>query len=146
MKQNCKQGVLMINDLQDKMEIPFDIKISILIDNSFSVLKHNSYARGYYAYMDIWKPLIGDDSLRCKREDDSIHEKNVLAAIHSNHIRPRVGDHVPFLYFSTFKKFLSLPKHKIKVLVTGKRINRCAGYGLETPNEYLFNGNEKALQ
>ena len=96
--------------------------------------------------MDIWKPLIGDDSLRCKREDDSIHEKNVVAAIHSNHIRPRVGGHVPFLYFSTFKKFLSLPKHKIKVLVTGKRINRAAGYGLETPNEYLFNGNEKALQ
>ena len=32
------------------------------------------------------------------------------------------------------------------MLVTGKRINRGAGYGLEIPVEYVFNGNEKALQ
>ena len=63
----------MINDQQDKMEIPFDFEIPILIDNRFLVLKHNSYACGYHAYMDIWKPLIGDGSLRCKRENDNIH-------------------------------------------------------------------------
>ena len=43
----------MINDQQDKMEIVFDVEIPILIDNSFSVLKHNSYTRGYHTYMDI---------------------------------------------------------------------------------------------
>ena len=43
----------MINDQQDKMEIIFDVEIPILIDNSFSVLKHNSYTRGYHAYMGI---------------------------------------------------------------------------------------------
>ena len=32
------------------------------------------------------------------------------------------------------------------MLVTGKRINHGAGYGLEIPVEYIFNGNEKALQ
>ena len=32
------------------------------------------------------------------------------------------------------------------MLVTGKRINRDAGYGLEIPVEYVFNNNEKALQ
>ena len=31
-------------------------------------------------------------------------------------------------------------------MVTEKRINRGAGYGLEIPVEYVFNGNEKALQ
>ena len=36
----------MINDQQDKMEILFDVEIPTLIDNSFSVLKHNSYACG----------------------------------------------------------------------------------------------------
>ena len=66
MKQNCKQSAVMINDQQDKIEIPFDVEIPILIGNSLSVLKCNSYARGYHAYMNIWKPLIGDDSLRCK--------------------------------------------------------------------------------
>ena len=145
MKQNCKQSAVIINDQQDKMEIPFHVKIPILIDNSFSVLKHNSYARGYHAYMYNWKPLIGNDSLFCKREDDNIHDKNAVAVIYSNHIGPRIVGHVSFLY-SKFKKFLSLPNHKIRVLVTGKRMNHGAGYGFEIPVEYVFNVNKKALQ
>ena len=101
--------------------------MAFLIDNSFSVLKNNSYARGCHACMDIWKPLIEDDSPRCNREDDSIHDENAMAVIHPNHIGPRVVGHVPFLYLSTFKKFLSLPNHTLRVLVTGKRINpRCS--------------------
>ena len=130
----------------NKTKWKFLLMLKFPIDNSFSVLKHNSYARGYHAYMDIWKPLIGDDSLRCTQEDDNIHDKNLVAVINSNHIGPPVVGHVPFLYSSTFKKFLSLPNHTIRVLVTGKRINRSSGYGLEIPVEYVFNGNEKALQ
>ena len=42
----------------DRMEIPYDVEIPILIDNSFSVLKHNSYVRCYHAYMDIWTPIL----------------------------------------------------------------------------------------
>ena len=51
MKQNCKQSAVMIND--HKMEIPFHVEIPILIVNSFSVLKHSSYARGYHCYAPI---------------------------------------------------------------------------------------------
>ena len=39
-----------------------------------------------------------------------------------------------------FKKFSSLPNHSIRVCVKG------AGYGLEIPAEYIFYGNEKAIQ
>ena len=99
----------MINDQQDKMEIPFDVEIPILIENSFSVVKHNSYACDYYAYMDIWELLIGDNSLCCKREDNNMHNENAVPVIHSKRTEPRVVGHVPFLYSSTFKKFLSLP-------------------------------------
>ena len=136
----------MINDQQDKMVTPFDVEIPILVDNSFLVLKHKSYARGYHEYMDIWKPLLGDASLHCKWEYDNIHAKNAMAVIHSNHIGRRVVGHVPFLHSSTFKKFLSLPNHATRVLVTGKRIYRGAGYGLAITIEYVFNSNEKALQ
>ena len=145
MRQNCKQSAVMLNSQQDKMEISFDFEIPILIDNSFSVLRHSSYVRGYHAYMHIWKSLIGDDNLRCKREDDNIHDENAVTVIHSNHIGPRVVGHVPLLYSPTFKKFLSLP-NTIRVLVTRKRSNRGAGYGLEIPVEYVFNGNDKTLQ
>ena len=100
---------MMINDQQGKMEIPFDVEIPILINNSFSVLKHNSYARSYHAYLDIWKALIGDDSLHCKREDDKTNDENAVTVIHSNHTGLRVVDYVQFLYSSPLKKFLSLP-------------------------------------
>ena len=104
-KQHCKQSAVMINDQQDKMETHFDFEIPILIENGFSFLRHNSYAYGYHVYMDIWKPLTGDDSLRCKRENDKIHDENAVAVIHSNHIGLRVVGHVPFLYSSMFKSF-----------------------------------------
>ena len=53
---------------------------------------------------------------------------------------------VLFLYSSTFKKFLSLPNHTVRVLVTRKGISRGAGYGLEISLEYVFNGIKRALQ
>ena len=45
-----------------------------------------------------------------------------------------------------FKKFLSLPNHSITVCVKGKRINRRVGYELKIPAEYIFFGNEEAIQ
>ena len=52
------------------------------------------------------------------------------------------------LFIKTFDYSLqrSLINHIIRMSVTGKRINRGAGYGLEILVEYVFNGNEKALQ
>ena len=58
MKQNCKQSAVMMYDQQDKMEILLDVENPILVDSSFSVLKNNSYAHCYAAYIEIWKPLI----------------------------------------------------------------------------------------
>ena len=51
-----------------------------------------------------------------------------------------------FCYSLILKKFLSLPNHNIRVCVKGKRINHRVGYGPEIPAEYLFYGNEKAIQ
>ena len=45
-----------------------------------------------------------------------------------------------------FKKFLFLPNHSIRVCIKGKIINRGVGHGLEIPTEYVFCGNEKAIQ
>ena len=52
------------------------------------------------------------------------------------------------LFIKTFDYSLqrSLLNHTMRMSVTGKRINRGAGYGLEILVEYVFNGNEKALQ
>ena len=45
-----------------------------------------------------------------------------------------------------FKKFCSLPSPSIRVRAKGKRINCGVGYGVEIPAEYIFYGNEKAVQ
>ena len=45
-----------------------------------------------------------------------------------------------------FKKFLSFLNHSIRVCVKGKNINHGVGCGLEIPAEYIFYGNEKAIQ
>ena len=50
------------------------------------------------------------------------------------------------LLFVNIKKFLSPPNHSIRVCVKGKKINRAVGCGLEIPAEYIFYGNEKAIQ
>ena len=53
---------------------------------------------------------------------------------------------IPFCCSLMFKKRLSLSNHSIGVCVKSKRINRGVGYGLEIPVEYIFYGNEKAIQ
>ena len=117
----------------DNMEIDYDIDIPIVVENTFSVLKHLSYIRGYHAYMNIWTPIIGDDNLLCKQERDNKHDENAIAVLKCNGSGHRIVGHVPFCYFSLFMKFLSLPYHCIKVFVEGKRVNRGAGYCLEIP-------------
>ena len=126
------------------MEIDYDTDIPIVVENTFSVLKHHSYIRGYNAYMNIWTPIIGDDNLLCKQERDNKHDENAIAALKCS--GTSYCWHVPFCYSSLFMKFLSLPYHCIKVCVEGKRVNRRAGYGLEIPAEYTFAGNEKVIE
>ena len=52
----------------------------------------------------------------------------------------------PFCYSLMFKRFLSLPNHSIRTCVKGKIINFGVGYGLKVPAQYVFYGNEKAMQ
>ena len=53
---------------------------------------------------------------------------------------------VPFCYWLMFKKSLSVPNYSITVCFKGKRINGGVKYGLEIPAEYVFYGNDKAIQ
>ena len=43
-------------------------------------------------------------------------------------------------------KFLKLPNSKLSCKVKGKRLNKGAGYGLETSVIYTFNGHEKDIE
>ena len=92
--------------------------------------------------MDLWEPLIGDDSLFCRKEDTNPHDPNAVAIIKEGNI---VG-HVPQNICTTFWRFFSLPGISINVKVKGKRMNRGGGHGLEVPVQYEFLGPAKAIE
>ena len=54
--------------------------------------------------------------------------------------------HVPINLSKILHQFLKIPNCTIGCNVTGKRVNRGAGYGLEIPVQYIFVGAEKAVE
>ena len=130
---------------------------------SQSVVTVNSFVRGYHEYVDIWQPAISSEhSLR--REPGNEVDKNTVAVvqetqsgnttracsqaeplnIHPNEIAVgmEVVDHVPKLMAQWVTKFLKRACKSATVVITGKRINRGAGYGLELPCEFKFQGDK----
>ena len=117
-----------------------DEPLPIVIDkaNSFSF---NSYATGYHAYMKIWNPVDGE-ILVCTRETDNPHDNYAVSIIRNSCV---VG-HVPLDLSKTYSNFFSLPASTMLCIVTGKRLNRGAGLGLEIPVMYQASRHEKAIQ
>ena len=99
------------------------------------VLEINSYIRGYHAYMDIWEPTIGE-TLLAKMEPSNIKDRKAVAVIKDGET---VG-HVPLNLASKLFQFLRRDINKAFVEVTGAKVNRGAGYGLEIPCIYRLYG------
>ena len=92
------------------------------------VAEFDSYIRGYHAYRDIWSPVVGE-ILLLKREPDNLVDASVVAVWKEDKI---VG-HVPYNIASVISQFLRRDCNKGFVQVTGNKVNRGAGYGLEVP-------------
>ena len=120
------------------IDILFDIPIPILLDEHFTVFKYSSYNRGYHAYKEIWNPVVGDDSLICEPEESNEHDKYALAIVFDDCLLKKVVGHVSLYWSKLAFKFLQFQNHSIRVAVTGKRVNREAGLGLEIPVDYFF--------
>ena len=61
-------------------------------------------------------------------------------------VTSRIVGHVPPNHAPVFARFLMSPNHSIRCRVTGQRVNREGGIGLEVPAGYIFYGNAKAIQ
>ena len=86
------------------------------------------YIRGYHAHSDIWSPVVGE-ILLLKREPDNLVDASAVAVWKEDKI---VG-HVPYNIASVISQFLRRDCNKGFVQVTGNKVNRGAGYGLEVP-------------
>ena len=118
----------------------YDVAIPVCIMNDSSAFQFESYVRGYHAYLNIWEPLLGE----CLKNEVEKHAVAVVR-INSRNEEVVVG-HVPKLISMVVSMYLSLPRCTFSVEVTVKRINRGAGYGLETPAKFNFHGPENAIR
>ena len=54
--------------------------------------------------------------------------------------------HIRFYWSKLVNKFLKFLNHCIRVIVTGKRVNRGVGLGLEIPDDYFFRGDNRVIE
>ena len=96
-----------------------------------------SYIRGFHVYMNIWDPEI-NEVLTLVHEKNNKSDKFAMAVLKSGRIvghAPRENSKIMYFYMQR--------GGKITVRVTGTKVNRSEGVGLEIPGTYTFVGPEK---
>ena len=88
----------------------------------------DSFIRGYHAYMERWDPWVGE-VLPLEREPTNPEDKCAVAV-------KKCGKIVGFNLAPVASAFLKRASNKGLVEVTGNRVNRGAGYGLEIPCQF----------
>ena len=112
-------------------------KTVLTADMSRDHYSFNSFVRGHHVYKDEWTPTVGE-SLNCVREQD----KNAGAVMRDD----KVVGHVPLSYSRCVSQFLEISSSTVTCTVTGRRVNRGGGYGLEVPCQYSFKGNSLVVK
>ncbi len=83
--------------------------------------------------MEDWTPTIGE-SLLVKPEPSNVKDNKAVAVLKDDLV---VG-HVPYNLASRLFQFLRRDVNKAFAEVTGAKVNRGAGYGLEIPCIYKY--------
>ena len=105
------------------------------------VLEICSYVRGYHAYMDIWTPIEGQ-TLLVRREPTNSEDNNAVGVF----LEDVIVGHVPRNLAPRFSQFLRRDVNKAFAEVTGEKVNRGGGYGLEVPCVYRLYGPKVYLE
>ena len=79
--------------------------------------------------MEVWTPVWGTIG---KREPTNVQDRHAVAVFKDD---ATVG-HIPYNIAPRFSHFLRRDVNKTFAEVTGEKINRGAGYGLEFPSVY----------
>ena len=99
------------------------------------VLEFQSYVRGYHAYMETWTPVVGE-ALLLRREPNNSKDRFAVAVYKDDTV---VG-HVPYNIAPRLSQFLKREVNKGFAEVTGEKLIRGTGYGLEIPCVYRLHG------
>ena len=105
----------------------------------------DTHSRGFHAYMDIWNPKIGEE-LAILKEPENEHDKFAVAVKRNNTVSRDVVGHIGRHISKVIFQFLSLPGSTASAQVTGGRVNRGAGDGLEIPIKMKLVGHKKSVE
>ncbi len=85
--------------------------------------------------MDIWAPFVGEQ-LPLEREPTNPRDRFAVAVVKDGSI---IG-HLPFNLAPIVSSFLTRSFNSGMTEVSGSKVNRGGGYGLEIPCKYTFYG------
>ena len=100
-----------------------------------TVFEIDSYVRGYHAYMDVWQPQVGE-VLTLQREPHNPQDQQAVSVVRSG---LTVG-HVPYNLAPSLSNFLKRAFNKETAEITGDKVIRGGGYGLQVPCIYRLYG------
>ena len=81
-----------------------------------------------------------------EEEKDNEHGKHAVAIIYDSFHSNNFVRQIPLYWRELANKFLKFLNHHIRIIVTGKRVNRGIGLGLEIPIDYFFHGDNRILK
>ena len=105
-----------------------------------AVLQWTSYVRGHHVYCQEWAPVIGE-VLALKLQPDNTYDKFAVAVIKND----QFVSHIPKPVSRAVSYFLSREGHSSLCEVTGNRLNRGVGLGVEVPCTYRFYGRQSYI-
>ena len=83
-----------------------------------------------------------DENFCLKSENENQHDKFAVAVV----LEEQIVRHAPKNLSKIFHQFMKIPYCTMGCKVTGKYVNRGAGYGLKIPVQYRFIGAEEAVE
>ena len=89
-----------------------------------------SFIRGVHAYKEHWHSVRSGQIFKLSREPDNCCDKCAVDVTTEDNT---IVGHIPYNLAPLISPFLTRDFNKGTVNVTGERMNRVAGYGLEVP-------------
>ena len=105
-----------------------------------SSFEFESFITGYFAYRDLWMPVVGE-ILPCEMENDNVHDAFAVAVQKEG---VTIG-HMPLEFSNTITYVLSHVGGSVFAEVLGKPVNTRMK-GPETPSRFKVRGEQEAVE
>jgi len=134
--------------MEEKIDI-CGLKFSLSDEIPLIVIKEfetETVIKGYHAYMNYWKPILGEN-LSTRPEPENEIDKYAVAVTKGARVVGHLKKGKTGRYAKTVFYFLRAnPMNTASITVTGKRVNFGDGEGLQIPCKILFKGEEKYIE